>query len=254
VNDEAESKLMPDKSPLDARRGDSSELSELERSNLGRIMKVARRAKGYSQAQVAVAASCTPQAIGVLEQGKFSTSPQRLAAIGRFLDVDIEAAKRGASRPASAAEMAVPPAEAVIPPTNPAFDEEWMSVLGTVDLGGGAFALEPAIAQIRRPPGLRQSKLVVAFNVTNDNMYPRFKIGELVYIQQRIAAAGDDAVIELRPKSENVPARSFIVEVRRMTADKIICRQHNPPSEIEFHRADVKRVYRVQTIPDLFGR
>src|SRR4051794_18661911 len=110
---------MPRRTSFDAngRRRDYVEIPEDERKNLGRILRMARRAKRYTQAQVAVAAASTPQAIGYWEAGKPTPSPARLAAIGRFLDFDIEAAKNGEMRPAPKAEgIEVPPIPVPLPP------------------------------------------------------------------------------------------------------------------------------------------
>lgn len=91
-------------------------------------------------------------------------------------------------------------------PVVPEFEGDRMSVLGAASLDGGAFVLKDR--SIRRPPGLKHSKLVFAFNVPVETMYLRFKFAELIYVQQRIPAVGDEAAIEIPSQNEDETPRS----------------------------------------------
>ena len=136
----------------------------------------------------------------------------------------------------------------------PDVGSRWMDVRGaTIDENDSYFYFGDPIDQIRRPPGIRNAKNVAALNVAGKSMVPRFKSGELIYVQQRLAAPGDDVVVELYPENEGGAPKAFLKEMTGRTARTIYCKQHNPPSDIEFDAAEVKTVWRVLTMRDLFG-
>lgn len=136
----------------------------------------------------------------------------------------------------------------------PDVGDEWMDVRG-VTVGGddSFFYFGDVIDQVRRPPGIRNAKNVAALNVAGESMAPRFKSGELIYVQQRLPAPGDDVVVELYPENEGDAPKAFLKEMTRRTGRRIYCKQHNPPSDIEFDAGEVKTVWRVLTMRDLLG-
>lgn len=136
----------------------------------------------------------------------------------------------------------------------PDLGDEWMDVRG-VTVGGDDtfFYFGDVIDQVRRPPGIRNAKNVAALNVAGESMVPRFNTGELIYVQQRMPAPGDDVVVELYPETEGEPGKSFLKQMVRKTGLRLYCKQHNPPTDIEFDMGEVKTIWRVLTLRDLLG-
>jgi phage repressor protein C with HTH and peptisase S24 domain len=132
--------------------------------------------------------------------------------------------------------------------------EEWMDVRG-VTVGGddSFFYFGDVIDQVRRPPGIRNAKNVAALNVAGESMVPRFAPGELIYVQHRAPAPGDDVVVELYPENDGDPPKSFLKRLVRKTGPRLYCRQFNPASDLEFDNGEVKILWRVLTLRDLLG-
>lgn len=132
--------------------------------------------------------------------------------------------------------------------------EEWMDVRG-VTVGGddSFFYFGDVIDQVRRPPGIRNAKNVAALNVAGESMVPRFAPGELIYVQHRAPAPGDDVVVELYPENDGDPPKSFLKRLIRKTGPRLYCRQFNPASDLEFDNGEVKILWRVLTLRDLLG-
>lgn len=136
----------------------------------------------------------------------------------------------------------------------PDIGDEWMDVRG-VAVGGAdaAFYFEDVVDRVRRPPGIRNAKNVAALNALGESMVPRFRNGELIYVQLREPAPGDDVVVELYPENEGEAPKAFLKELVKTTGRRLYCKQHNPKREIEFDRGEVHRLWRVLTLRDLLG-
>lgn len=228
---------------------------------LGVALRAARHAKKKTLKEVAAIADVSPQAVGQWERGENGPTTANLRAIGDFLGFDVTAAMNGqfVPRSDSAPHVIRPsgpePSEVVkVGEGWPDVGDEWMDVRG-VTVGGddSFFYFGDVIDQVRRPPGIRNAKNVAALNVAGESMVPRFKSGELIYVQQRLAAPGDDVVVELYPENEGDAPKAFLKEMTRRTGRRIYCKQHNPPADIEFDAGEVKTVWRVLTMRDLLG-
>jgi phage repressor protein C with HTH and peptisase S24 domain len=136
----------------------------------------------------------------------------------------------------------------------PDVGDEWMDVRG-VTVGGddSFFYFGDVIDQVRRPPGIRNAKNVAALNVAGESMLERFQPGELIYIQLREPAPGDDVVVELHPEDEGDAPKSFLKRLVRKSGRQIECLQLNPRAEINFDRGEVANLWRVLTLRDLLG-
>ncbi|ABE63196.1 putative phage repressor [Nitrobacter hamburgensis X14] len=132
--------------------------------------------------------------------------------------------------------------------------ERTVSVRG-VAVGGddGFFYFGDVIDRVKRPPGIANAKDVEALNVAGESMAPRFGPGELIYIQLRPPAPGDDIVVEIYPEKEGDQSKGFLKRLVRRTGLRLYCQQFNPPADIEFDMGEVKNVWRVLTLRDLLG-
>jgi len=92
---------------------------------------------------------------------------------------------------------------------------------------------------------------VVGLNVLGESMVPRFRNGELIYVQLREPVPGDDVVVELCPEREGEPSKTFLAELVKATRSRLYCRQHNPRRDIEFDRSEILRLWRVLTLREL---
>lgn len=220
---------------------------QLER--LGAALRTARKAKGLPLKAVAKATGVTPQAVGQWERGENGPAMAKLMAAGAFLEIDVNAILRGTviARPSE-----VDPA--------PDFDNRHMGpadvdVLG-ITVGGedGDFWLNGEIVnKVRRPPGIRHAKNVFALNVGGDSMVPAHKPNSLIYVQRAAPAPGDDIVIEMKEANESGDRKSFLKEFVRRAGALIICKQHNPPKELEFKTSEIANIYRVIPLKELMG-
>lgn len=104
------------------------------------------------------------------------------------------------------------------------------------------------IDRVKRPIGILDRKNVYALRVTNTSMWPRFRHGVRVYIEDRPPAIEDHVVIELKPIEDGRPGKSFIKLLTAIDARKVMVEQYNPRGILEFGRNEIKKIWRV--IPD----
>ncbi|KAI93538.1 hypothetical protein T281_16135 [Rhodomicrobium udaipurense JA643] len=112
------------------------------------------------------------------------------------------------------------------------------------------------IDYVRRPERAKHMQRLYAFFVAKDNMYPRFDIGELIYVNPDIPpSVGDDIVIELAPEDSKStgPNVSYLKRLKRRTPEGLVVEQFNPHSEVSVPIARVICIHRVMTIKDLLG-
>jgi SOS-response transcriptional repressor LexA len=97
----------------------------------------------------------------------------------------------------------------------------------------------PSKAMIYRPPEMVGIEGAYGVYVNGDSMRPRFKHGELVYVNPiKPVSPGDDIVIQLRD------GQGFIKELVRLTDKALVCRQYSPEeTEFCYKRADVRSIH-----------
>lgn len=101
-----------------------------------------------------------------------------------------------------------------------------------------------ALDYVACPPSLANVPNAYAVWIDGDSMYPRYKSGELVYVHPgKPARRGDDVIVQVRPRHEDMPPRGFVKELVGFIGDKLILKQHNPDIRIEFARDDVISIH-----------
>ena len=86
-----------------------------------------------------------------------------------------------------------------------------------------------------------EARSLLRLRIGNDTMAPRYQKGDAVFVDLNDAPSEDsDALIELHEG-----AGKFILRLVALTETTIVARQFNPPQEIRFRQADVKRLGRV---------
>lgn len=94
------------------------------------------------------------------------------------------------------------------------------------------------LALTARPIVLRNVPEAYAIYAYGDAMVPRYRPGEMLYIDPiRPIVPGDDVVIRMRDGT------GFVREFVRRTLVTVVCRQHNPPTEIEYPATDVESLH-----------
>lgn len=107
-----------------------------------------------------------------------------------------------------------------------------------------------------RPAGVANRKGVYGLYVTGESQSPRFKPGEIIFVDPtRTPMIGDDVVVYLRqPEGEGETISAILLkELTRRGHDRIELRQLNPQADFSVSAVKVKAVHRVLTNADLFG-
>lgn len=229
---------------------------------LGIALRDARKAKGLGLKDVGKAAGVSSQAVGQWERGENGPTMGKLIAVGKFLEIDVNAAMQG--NVIAQPNPANSPAEVVMigGPAYPDFGEYNIEVRGVAEGGRGSDFLFESMpsGRVRRPPGIKYSNGVSALHVVGDSASPRYEPGELIYVQKVPPRPGDWIVIEMYPEDDSdmsdvgqPTGKGFIKKYLRRTGSRLYCEQLNPKKEIEFDIGEIKEIYRVIPLKELMG-
>lgn len=99
---------------------------------------------------------------------------------------------------------------------------------------------------VASPPSLENVPHAYCVYVDGDSMWPRYKASDTVYVHpSKPPRRGDDVIVQVRPKAEDLPPLGYIKEFVGWSASKLLLRQFNPESQIEFDRETVISVHTV---------
>lgn len=116
-----------------------------------------------------------------------------------------------------------------------------LPILGQGRAGDDSYVFENGAsvrAYTMRPMELFNVRDAYAVYIHGDSMSPRFRHGELAYVDPaRPPSPGDDVVIQMHD------GQGFIKELVRRTARAVICRQHNPETTLEYRASDVRSIH-----------
>jgi phage repressor protein C with HTH and peptisase S24 domain len=94
------------------------------------------------------------------------------------------------------------------------------------------------------PPSLANVPDAYAVWIDGESMYPRFRSGELAYVHPRLPPRrGDDVIVQIRPREEDMPPRGFVKELVGWASDQLVLKQFNPESELKFQRNSVVSIH-----------
>jgi hypothetical protein len=120
------------------------------------------------------------------------------------------------------------------------YSERDLPVCGQPSGRGDEYVFTEALSLVPRPADLVSVRDAYAVYCHADTMAPRYRPGELLYIDPvRPVAPGDDVIVQL------ADGTGFVRELVRQTARTVVCRQHNPPQE---HTYPITRVRSVHLI------
>jgi len=140
-------------------------------------------------------------------------------------------------------------------PTNIRDVEELGVTMGGDGEDDSVFALNgQVIDRVMRPQGLMNRKNVFALRVASSSMSPRFEEGERIYVElMDTPAIGDYIVLELKPKEDGEPGKSFIKRLVSRKGGVLKVEQFNPHGYLEFGRNEILRIFRVFPTRELLG-
>jgi hypothetical protein len=107
-----------------------------------------------------------------------------------------------------------------------------------------------------RPAGVVGRQGVYGLYVTGESQSPRFKPGEIVFVDpKRAPMIGDDVVVFLRKEEDDGEALAAVLlkELVRRGHNRIELRQLNPHAEFSIDARRVSAIHRVLTNADLYG-
>ncbi|MGO4738613.1 XRE family transcriptional regulator [Bosea sp. 2KB_26] len=240
----------------------------MEKNELGHALRAARKAKGLSMAELAEQLGFSTAAIQQWETGKTKPKPNNLVEAARALDADprrllaIQAKLHGATEtPETPSTVETPetgyratpnatpdPAPALLPTISSAprdIEELGITVGGFAD-DDSAFEMNGQVVDmVPRPPGIAHRKGVFALRVGNESMIPKFEDGERIYAEKQKPAVRDYVVVELYPREEGRPGKSFVKRLVSMDSNRVVVEQFNPRGRLEFDRREIKDIFRV---------
>lgn len=120
--------------------------------------------------------------------------------------------------------------------------------------------VEPeSLGYARRPPSIARNRKVYALFVTGDSMIPRFRPGDLVYVDpRREPNIHDDVIVQLiddaRTDADPAEVQSVLIKtlVRRTASHFYLC-QHNPATEFRVARSRIAAVHRIIPLSELLS-
>ena len=92
------------------------------------------------------------------------------------------------------------------------------------------------------PPQLLGVKAAFAVYVVNDSMEPKYRQGDMLWIDpSRPAIQNDYVLIELAP--EDGERRALVKQLVKFNAEELVVKQYNPATEVEIDVSTVVRVW-----------
>lgn len=251
-------------------------LSDNQRMELGKAIRVGREDKKYTQAELGRLFGVSKSAVAQWESGKNMPDPRKIPDLIRILNLDPAIFVGSEMEPVTQTSLPVhnlpahdsgqrrePSAEPSPPPSRPAPDAPLRTempkdvpVLGTT-MGGsrGDFSMNNGdpVDFARRPPKILNRKDVFCLFVQGTSMSPWRQPGDLVYVETaRAARNGDYVVVEMQPEADDLrPA--YLKRLVKRASTKITLEQFTPPRTFEIELRKVGRILRIMDWSELLG-
>jgi phage repressor protein C with HTH and peptisase S24 domain len=197
---------------------------------IGERIRQAREKKRLTQEQLGQLVGVTDAAVSQWETGGIQPAQKNLAKIAQALGVTRMWLLDGDTAGPSPSKHLV------------TFHERDLPVYGAALGGDGAIMLNRGeqVDRIHRPAALADVKDAFAVVIAGDSMEPRFMQGDVAYIHpHKPPAPRRGVLIELQEGDAHI--KEFVSQ----DDEWIKVRQHNPPKDLKYKRAQVKRLYRV---------
>ncbi|MDQ0472788.1 LexA family transcriptional regulator [Labrys wisconsinensis] len=227
-------------------------------SDLGSIIRAARKAKKMTIAKVASELGVSIAAVGQWERNENKIRLANWQALVDLLNIDQAAAQAGRLEFQDEEREAPSEVEQVTDPSRIERGELTVDVLG-VTQGGDSddeddFEINgDVIDRVRRPPGIANARNVFALHVIGESMIPRYEPGDLVYCGGRPPIPGDYVVIETVPRQDGSKGKSYIKKLVTRSRTELVCEQFNPPKRLTYASAEILRIHRIIPMRELMG-
>lgn len=198
--------------------------------NIAARIKEARERKGLTKQALGRLMGMSHAAVGAWESGKNAVAQSNLPRLARLLGVTQSWLLDGTEGPDSMDKRI------------DSFGERDLPVYGGAVGGDGVVMLNRGdkIDQVSRPGILKGVRDAFAIVIYGDSMDPMYKRGDVAHIHPgRPPAPGRGILVEFH--SGHAEIKEFVSQDK----DSLRCRQYNPPQELRYDLADVKRLYRV---------
>ncbi len=197
---------------------------------IGERIRQARERKGLTQEQLGQIVGVSDAAVSQWETGGIQPAQKNLPKIAQALGVtrswllDGDTASESQPRPLAT------------------FLDRDLPLYGGTVGGNGVVMLNRGeeVDRVHRPAALANVRDAFGLIISGDSMEPMFMQGDIAYVH---------------PAKPAMPRRGVVIEMHDGHAeikefvsqdDNVIrCRQHNPPKDLRYRKADVKRIYRV---------
>lgn len=198
---------------------------------IGDRIRQVREKKRLTQEQLGMVVGVTDSAVNQWERHKSLPKGSTLPKVADALGVTMAWLLQGDTPPTPHATNSVA-----------AFLKRDLPVYGGTVGGDGLVMLNHGdeIDRVHRPAALENVRDAFGLVVAGDSMEPMYTLGDIVYVH---------------PGKPAVPRRGVVIEFHDGHAElkefisqddaTIKCRQHNPPKDVRYRRADVKRLFRV---------
>lgn len=228
---------------------------------LVQTLKKARALKGFTLQHIADELGVSYPAVQQWESGRTRPSMGNLIRLQELLGADLLAGRifdvgaRQQDTGYVAEPNAVMEGPAVAPWSPPVRDIEELGLgVASIDDDESAFEFNGQVVdRVIRPPGLVNRQGVFALRVANLSMWPKFRDGERIYVDQKKPAIEDFVVIELKPYEEGRPGKAYVKMLVGRDSKKIRVQQFNPEGFLEFRLDEILRLFRVIPTEELWG-
>ena len=228
-------------------------------------MTLARERAGLQPVYVAQRLGVSKQAVSKWENGTSSPAASRFPVIATLYAVNVDWLVSGRGAPdaplnnlqltSNAKEPQIGIVEKVALPERLSMRKDVRVIRVYVEGAMSGFVLtDDADDLVRRPPGLELAKAAYALYAPNDEMSPRYKRGELVYVDpRRPAQDGDYVLIQVKGLSNGDPARGYIRLLERLTGTQAHCERLSPAAKETFELTNVVAIHRIPPWTELMS-
>ena len=99
---------------------------------------------------------------------------------------------------------------------------------------------------VERPPSLASAPKGYATYVTGTSMEPRYRPGEMIYVQPgKPVTIGSYVLVRFKPKKEGEPPPPLIRRLTKRTGTKIVLEQFYPPKTCDIALEDIVSMHRI---------
>lgn len=186
----------------------------------GEVIRRAREAKSWSQAQLANRVGISQPAIKKIEAGDIRHS-KFLPKIAQVLGIPIT------ELDATLTDVVLPPLPEVIP-AHRILGERDFPIHASAEGGPGQIIVSPeAVDFMARPAPLIHVRDSYGLLITGTSMEPEYRQGDTALVNPHLPVIAGEVYIFYAEKAGE--ARATIKYLRRATADRWLVSQHNPP-------------------------